>query len=203
MFEEGQAVRCVTASGWINQARRRSDGPAFNQILAVQAVREEINFLTGGPETFLVFAAWPEAAYRATSFRPLGEEQIAAMRERAQNLKPARARWPYLARVAALGLLALHLLALAAPARAHDFWANGEPVPPWVKASCCGPQDVHHLRPGAVHVMADGYHIDGLDTIVPIARALPSPDGSYWGFWNAGAEPKPVIFCFFAPVNGV
>ncbi len=92
---------------------------------------------------------------------------------------------------------------VAGPALAHDYWADGEPVPAWVKASCCGPQDVHHLRAGAVHIMADGYHIDGLTTVIPIARALPSPDGSYWGFWNAGNEPNPVIFCFFAPVNGV
>lgn len=90
-----------------------------------------------------------------------------------------------------------------APAFAHDYWANGETVPGWVKAECCGPNDVHHLRAGAVHIMADGYHIDGLKTVVPIARALPSPDGSYWAFWNSGNEPEPVIFCFFAPVNGV
>ncbi len=91
----------------------------------------------------------------------------------------------------------------ASPAFAHDFWANGDPVPKWVKAQCCGPNDVHHLRPGAVHIMADGYHIDGITTIVPIARALPSMDGSYWAFWNSVSEPAPVIFCFFAPINGV
>ena len=93
-------------------------------------------------------------------------------------------------------------LLFACNAHAHDFWSNGEPVPPWVKAQCCGPRDVHHLRAGAVHIEADGYHIDGLKTVVPIARALPSPDGSYWAFWNPVAEPEPVIFCFFAPLNG-
>jgi hypothetical protein len=91
---------------------------------------------------------------------------------------------------------------LSAPALAHDFWANGEPVPPWVKAQCCGPRDVHHLRAGAVHIMADGYHIDGLNTVIPISRALPSPDGNYWAFWNPVSEPDPAIFCFFAPLNG-
>jgi len=91
---------------------------------------------------------------------------------------------------------------LSAPAFAHDYWANGEPVPPWVKSSCCGPQDVHHLRASAVHIMPDGYHIDGLNTVIPVGRALPSPDGSYWAFWNPVGEPEPVIFCFFAPLNG-
>lgn len=88
-------------------------------------------------------------------------------------------------------------------ARAHNFWDTGEPVPAWVKSQCCGPQDVHHLRVGAVHVMADGYHIDGIKTVVPMSRALPSPDGQYWAFWNPVGEPEPIIFCFFAPLNGV
>ncbi len=91
----------------------------------------------------------------------------------------------------------------ATPAMAHDAWSNGEPVPPWVKAECCGPQDVHHLRAGAVHIRPDGYHIDGIETVVPISRALPSPDGGYWAFWNPQGEPAPAIFCFFAPLNGV
>jgi hypothetical protein len=30
-------------------------------------------------------------------------------------------------------------LTLAAPASAHDYWADGKPIPNWVKASCCGP----------------------------------------------------------------
>ena len=98
---------------------------------------------------------------------------------------------------------ALALAYAQSPAVAHDFWANGEPVPPWVKAQCCGPKDVHHLRAGAVHIMPDGYHIDGLDVVVPINRALPSVDGDYWAFWNPDLEPSPIIYCFFVPQNGV
>ena len=97
--------------------------------------------------------------------------------------------------------LALVLL-LTTPASAHDFWTNGEPVPPWVKSACCGPEDVHHLKPGAVHLMPDGYHIDGIDIVVPEARALPSPDGDYWAFWNPAYEPKPLIYCLFVPFKG-
>ena len=98
--------------------------------------------------------------------------------------------------------IALALALSAMPARAHDFWSNGEPVPAYVKANCCGPADAHHIKPAAVHIMADGYHIDGLDIVIPANRVLPSPDQEYWGFWNANAEPKPVVFCFFAPLNG-
>jgi hypothetical protein len=103
---------------------------------------------------------------------------------------------------AAIFTTILLMCAIPAPADAHDFWSNGDKVPAWVKAECCGPQDVHHLRPGAVHIEQDGYHIDGIKTVVPIARALPSPDGDYWAFWNPAGEPEPAIFCFFAPLNG-
>lgn len=99
-------------------------------------------------------------------------------------------------------ILAAGFLALSTQAQGHDFWANGEPLPPWVKAECCGPGDAHHLRFSAVHIMHDGYHIDGLKTVVPIERALPSQDGQAWAFWNPLGEPTPVIFCFFYPLNG-
>lgn len=100
-------------------------------------------------------------------------------------------------------LAALESLLLGGPSIAHDFWSTSEPVPSWVKSLCCGPQDVHHLRASAVHILPDGFHIDGIETIVPMSHALPSPDGTYWAFWNPISEPKPSIFCFFAPLNGV
>ena len=101
---------------------------------------------------------------------------------------------------AALAIIA----ALAAtPALAHDFWSNGEPVPPWVKAFCCGPEDVHHLKASAVHIMADGYHIDGIKNVIPIDKALPSRDGDFWAFFRERpGDDEPFIFCFFAPLNG-
>lgn len=94
------------------------------------------------------------------------------------------------------------LCLLTGPASSHDRWGNGDPVPAWVKSACCGPNDVHQIPDSAVHVMADGYHIDGIDTIVPPDRALPSPDGRIWGFWTPTSEPDPVIFCFFYPLKG-
>jgi hypothetical protein len=103
---------------------------------------------------------------------------------------------------ALIACAALALTYAQAPALAHDFWANGEPVPAWVKKSCCGPEDVHHLRPDQVHLLADGYHIDGLDVVVPEAKALPSPDGTYWAFWNPLLKPKPLVYCLFVPFRG-
>ena len=53
------------------------------------------------------------------------------------------------------------LLAAAVPAQAHDVWSNGKAVPGWVKAACCGPEDVHHLDATQVHAAADGWHVEG------------------------------------------
>lgn len=83
----------------------------------------------------------------------------------------------------------------------HDQWSDGEPVPPWVKKACCGPEDVHHLRLEQVHNMADGVHVDGLSTVIPYSKVLPSPDGQYWGFWSPIAK-DPTVYCFFAPIEG-
>ncbi len=93
-------------------------------------------------------------------------------------------------------------LLISTPALAHDFWSNGEEVPAWVKAECCGKGDAHHIRAGAVHIRPDGYHVDGIQTVIAIDKTLPSLDGSYWAFWNPRNEPAPPIICFFAPLNG-
>src|SRR5262249_47032688 len=57
---------------------------------------------------------------------------------------------------------------------------TGKAVPAWVKSSCCGPSDAHHLKRQHVHAMADGWHIDGYPTVVPYGKELPSEDGEYW-----------------------
>ena len=100
--------------------------------------------------------------------------------------------------------LILAAILAASPALAHDFWSNGEPVPAWVKSYCCGPADVHRLKPSAVHAMVDGYHIDGIKNVIPMDKAMPSPDGEYWAFFrdNPG-DDEPYIFCFYAPLKGV
>ena len=98
------------------------------------------------------------------------------------------------------------LVALGAPANAHTQWANGEPVPSWVRAICCGPNDVHHLRPDQVSLRGDGYHIEGYPDAIPESNAQPSPDGEYWAFYRAVSTDAGVsysnIYCFFTPFQG-
>jgi hypothetical protein len=96
-----------------------------------------------------------------------------------------------------------------APTYAHDYWADGTGVPNWVKASCCGPADAHHLRSDQVHKVSgdeakklrpkyakllgsylDYYVVDGY--FRPIyaygQNVIPSQDGEYWLFYNNGGK---------------
>jgi hypothetical protein len=99
----------------------------------------------------------------------------------------------------ALILTAL-LTTAASSVSAHDQWSNGMPIPGWVKSSCCGPDDVHHLTAEQVHAMADGWHVEGLKQVVAFGRELPSQDGDYWIFYkNFPDGSQTPVYCFFAP----
>ena len=110
----------------------------------------------------------------------------------------------------------------SSPCWAHDEWADGKPIPDWVKASCCGPADAHHLKPEQVHrISADYYEVDGYHRRIPVGQALPSQDGDYWIFYrDAGDSCAPgfdqhnhpikscthdndqsSVYCFFVPMN--
>lgn len=115
------------------------------------------------------------------------------------------------------GSLLIVALAFVSPALAHDEWANGGPVPAWVKASCCGPADAHHLRPDQVHRVSDEYYeVDGYKRKIPAQQALPSQDGEYWIFYREGGEKQCApeapggkcwtedqsgVYCFFVPME--
>jgi hypothetical protein len=103
----------------------------------------------------------------------------------------------------------------ATKAKAHDQWANGAAIPSWVKSSCCGPADAHHLKPEQVTRDGDYYHVVGYDRSIPVAQALPSQDGDYWIFYKddpAGDYYSPEggkghheasqsgVYCFFVPM---
>lgn len=90
----------------------------------------------------------------------------------------------------------------AAGAKAHDLWRNGEPIPAWVKASCCGPADAHNIPESDVVVTRAGYLVAGRTEPIPFDKASPSPDGTHWIFYT-GDINKATIFCFFVPVKGV
>jgi hypothetical protein len=90
-------------------------------------------------------------------------------------------------------------------AYAHDYWADGKSVPNWVKDSCCGPADAHHLRPDQVHKVSGDeakelrpkyagsvgsqllyYVVDGYfrPIYAGAPNVLPSQDGDYWLFYD-------------------
>ncbi len=102
-----------------------------------------------------------------------------------------------------LGVALAAALLLAPRARAHDTWANGDPVPAWVKADCCTQAHAHHILNSAVHVRPDGYHVDGYPYTIPFDQAHPSPDGSTWLFYSTFRDGTPdVPLCFFVPPSG-
>lgn len=94
-------------------------------------------------------------------------------------------------------------IGLCLPVQAHDAWVNGVPAPGWVKTSCCGPADAHHLRPDQVRrPSADFYEVDGYFRPIPVKDALPSQDGEYWIFYkNNKSGSQTGVFCFFVPMN--
>jgi hypothetical protein len=100
-------------------------------------------------------------------------------------------------------ILTIPLLLVASTANAHDVWSNGKAVPAWIKAACCGPQDVHHLRPDQVHRISDDFYaVDGYSTLIPARIALPSQDGDYWIFYDDNQNGRQsMVFCFFVPMN--
>jgi hypothetical protein len=100
--------------------------------------------------------------------------------------------------------IAVLLFALpASGAEAHDYWSDGKSVPDWVKASCCGPADAHHLRPDQVHRVSDEYYaVDGYVHRIPVGQALPSQDGDYWIFYRDDASgSQSGVYCFFVPMD--
>lgn len=96
--------------------------------------------------------------------------------------------------------MATCLLFACARADAHDIWNNGAPVSEWVKRMCCGPYEAHNLKDSEVKLTARGYVINGWPAVIPYATALPSPDGTYWAFYQ-DADDGNAMNCFFAPMG--
>jgi hypothetical protein len=93
--------------------------------------------------------------------------------------------------------------AWAAPARAHDTLADGEPVPAWVKSQCCGVSDAHHLTAQQVHATTGGYRLDGYSQVIADKQKLPSPDGTWWVFYRDYPDgSQSSVYCFFGPDEG-
>lgn len=101
-----------------------------------------------------------------------------------------------------LSLALIFSLASAPAALSHDQWSNGGKVPDWVKQSCCGPADAHHLTPDQVHDMGTYYIVDGYHRKIPHDQVLPSQDGDYWIFYNNySTYGQSAVYCFFVPMD--
>lgn len=102
-------------------------------------------------------------------------------------------------------MVAVILILSCSSAFAHKFWANGEPVPAWIRKACCGEHDVHHLRPEQVHRVDGGYLVDGHDGVIPLSQTDPSQDGDYWLFgttdWTDNVPKIGDVRCFFIPLS--
>jgi hypothetical protein len=88
-------------------------------------------------------------------------------------------------------------------ALAHDRWANNDPVPDWVKASCCGKTEAHEVSSEDVHHNAnEGYYTfdNGYQGKVNDKQAIPSEDGHYWIFYSCPYE-NCAVRCFFVPLG--
>jgi hypothetical protein len=112
---------------------------------------------------------------------------------------------PMMKRLPRFSLALVAAILFIMPASAHDAWKNGQPIPDWVKASCCGPADAHHLRPDQVHrISADYYMVDGYSRRIPVGQALPSQDGDYWIFYRDSIDDQgnqSGVYCFFVPMD--
>ena len=87
-------------------------------------------------------------------------------------------------------------------AQAHDQWQDGSPVPAWVKAVCCGPDDIHHFTSDQIHVRGRVYEVPGYGDY-ETANATPSPDGDFWAFFKLFPDgTHSTMYCFFAPFGG-
>lgn len=115
------------------------------------------------------------------------------------------------------------LVALDTMATAHDKWANGEPIPQWIKDHCCSGDEavdltrtmgitagsIHIREGGAMHMDPENrgtpatyvyYRVEGFDNEVAAAKVYPSQDGHVWAFYAKTSQPpQAVIYCLFVP----
>lgn len=105
------------------------------------------------------------------------------------------------AAIALFGVIAISLF-WGTPASAHDQWADGNPLPPWVKSDCCGKADVHRYTADQVTEDDNGYHFPDYPDAIPAQRALPSQDQYYYVFF--ARLPNGMyssVYCMFAPLT--
>ena len=88
-------------------------------------------------------------------------------------------------------------LAYACGAHAHDVWADGSTIPPWVKSMCCGPADAH--RDDLIDRIDGKTYVRGLENPVDEEKIFDSQDGHVWAFYNPGVGRYATVYCLFVP----
>jgi hypothetical protein len=106
------------------------------------------------------------------------------------------------------------LLLVTTSASAHDQWANGNPIPDWVKHACCV-ENYQTIDERRLHrVMGPdvvtqewkllGYRVDGFYNLVSVDHRFDSEDGLTWIFYgipdssdDGVLDARPVIYCLF------
>jgi hypothetical protein len=86
-------------------------------------------------------------------------------------------------------------VAFSRPAGAHDVWADGTAVPPWVKAMCCGPEDVH--KDAVIDRIKGQVFVRGLIYPVDQEKIFDSHDGHVWAFYNPNYGSSAIVYCLF------
>lgn len=113
-----------------------------------------------------------------------------------------------MAKIISLGLLfGLLSAVLIGRVHAHDKWADGSPVPEWVKRYCCSPDDIHHYRYDEVKITREGFVLPDYPKVIPADDKLhvfKSEDGDYWAFFATYSDgTKSDIYCLFAPPGSI
>ncbi len=122
-------------------------------------------------------------------------------------------------------VLFLVALLLAWPSQAHDKWANGTPVPSWIKSKCCASDEAvdlterfgvtaadivthpQQITQGGEHgsphstIEITIYHIRGFIPDTAQYGVYPSQDGHVWVFSDKKEDPKSSLhfWCMFLP----
>jgi len=82
------------------------------------------------------------------------------------------------------------------------MWANGQPIPEWVKNLCCNGNEAHMLDESAVSQDAQGhYHVQGYNNVPRDDHVFASMDGHVWMFVSIFGAPNAAIWCLFIPEN--
>lgn len=106
------------------------------------------------------------------------------------------------ARALMVFIIVAAFMAAIRASHAHDYWATGEPIPAWIKASCCGPEDVHRYTMDQIRETKGGYIVPGYKSVIPNNKPLASQDQYAYVFFRDYPDgSQSGVYCIFLPVS--